>query len=91
VLNIEWIFSPYSVIKEKSNALLRKTLASGDIVILTNSDGAFTNRIQVTIKNTDTNLLSGAFLHQIVVTDSAGTVFVPFEGIMVINRKIAVA
>ena len=90
VTEIEWLFAPYSVWKEKSVAMVRKKWSVGDIIIIRDGSDGRSNLIQVTVKSSDTENLQGAFLHQIVVTDGAGTVFVPFEGIININRRIRV-
>ena len=85
---IEWRFAPFSVLKEKSVALARKKWTAGDIIIMRDGSDGRSNLIQVTVKSYDTANLQGAFLHQILITDGAGTVFVPFEGVININRLI---
>ena len=87
---IEWLFAPFSVLKEKAVAVVRKKWTTGDIVIIRDGSDGRPNLIQVTVKSYDTINLQGAFLHQIVITDGAGTAFVPFEGVININRRIRV-
>jgi len=88
VTEIEWLFAPFSVIKEKGAAILNKKWTQDDIIVLRDGSDGESNLIQVTINSFDTANLQGAFLHQILVTDGAGAVFVPFEGVININRRI---
>lgn len=89
VTEIKWLFAPYSVKPEKSYAYITKKMSSSnDIVILKDENDKNTNIIQITIRSQDTINLSGGFLHQLVITDSSGSEFVPFEGIIIINRRI---
>ena len=88
VQEIEWLFAPFSVLKEKAIAMVRKKWTSGDIIIMRDGSDGRPNLIQVTVKSYDTANIQGAFLHQIIVTDGAGATFVPFEGVMNINRRI---
>jgi len=88
---IEWLFAPKSVLHEKAWAIVRKKWTRGEIVIIRDGSDGSSNLIQVGISPDDTMYLQGAFLHQIVLTDGAGTQFVPFEGIININRRIRVA
>ena len=90
VNEIEWLFAPFSVIREKGVAMLRKTLTDGEIKILEDGSDGEPNLIQVVIESQDTETLQGAFLHQIAITDGAGNTLVPFEGIININRRIQV-
>jgi len=89
VNEIEWLFAPYSVIPEKQHALLRKKMSTGEIVILEDGSDGEPNRIQIVIKGHETNNLQGAFRHQIVVSDGLDE-FVPFEGIININKRIQI-
>ena len=85
---IEWRFAPFSVLKEKGVAVLRKKWTAGDIIILEDGSDGSNNLIQITIKSSDTTDLYGNFLHQVIITDNSGTVFVPFEGLINVNRLI---
>jgi hypothetical protein len=85
---IQWLLSPYSVLKEKNTALIEKRLTQGHIKIVKDGRDGKPNRIQITLQANDTKNLQGAFLYQIVVTDNVGGVFIPFEGIININKKI---
>ena len=87
---IEWLFAPYSMLKEKSYAIAHKRMSTGAITILEDGGDGGRNRIQVIIEADTTKKLHGAFLHQIIITDRSGGVFVPFEGIININRRIQV-
>jgi hypothetical protein len=84
--NIEWLMTTYSV-REK-HAVISKSLSDDDIIILKDSEGNYTNTIQVSISGDDTANLQGAFVHQIVITDGDNNRFVPFQGLIVINRGI---
>ncbi len=88
VSEIEWRFAPYSVIREKNVAIASKLLSRGEIVILKDSAGNFTNQIQVEIQPQDFDNLEGAFLHQLILTDGKGKEYVPYEGVVDVGRKI---
>ena len=90
VEEIEWRLAPFSVIPEKGVAMLRKRMTTDDIIILRDGSDGTPNQIQVTIYGTDTRYLRGAFLHQISIVDGAGVEFVPFEGVLNINRRIQI-
>lgn len=64
---IEWILSPYN---DLSNAVLTKKLTEGKVVI---SDGS-PNCFSVILETNETKDLSGMFVYQIAITDSANRV-----------------
>ena len=62
-----------------ANAYLQKTaIISGSPV----------NRIEVDLEPADTAAINGKFLHQIIVQDTSGSVFIPSQGIVTIVGKI---
>ena len=85
---IEWLFAPFSVIKEKSHAIFHKLLTTDEIRILRDGSDGEPNLIQVIVEPLNTRHLSGAFLHQVSITDGQGYTFIPFEGLININRRI---
>ena len=91
VSEMEWLCAPFSVVREKGVAIAHKTLTSGDINIIRDGSDGNPNLIQVIIEPHDTINLHGAFLHQFGITDGAGDHFVPFEGIINVNRRIRTA
>ncbi len=88
VSDIEWFFGLYDI--TSNQAILYKSLKTGGVTILADSKGKLTNVIQVCIENIDTINLSGGFKHQIAIIDGDGKRFVPFQGLIVIDRAILI-
>jgi hypothetical protein len=86
VKDVEWRVTPYSV-KSRSTVLC-KNINSGDIHFLKNPITNTLNTVQIVINSADTENLSGAFLHQVVITDSNNKQFVPFQGLLIIGVGI---
>jgi hypothetical protein len=51
--------------------------------------GSPTNRIQINLDPADTATLNGKYLHQFVLTDTSGSVYIPSQGIITIVGKLA--
>ena len=91
VQEIEWRLAPFSVIAEKGVAVIRKRLSAKEIFVLRDGKDGNTNLIQINVQGCDTQHLQGAFLHQISIIDGEGNNFVPFEGVININRRIQIS
>ena len=88
VEDIEFRFAPFSVIREKNVAVLRKRYTNGDITIIRDGSDGRENQIQVILPGRDTARLAGAFRGQLIITDSSGTPFTQFQNVIVLDQLI---
>ncbi len=86
ISNIEWFIGSASVKNRYSE--IEKSLQRGEIVILKDEKGNFSNVIQVVLTGDETKNLQGGYRHQILITDEDGNKFRPLQGILVFDSAL---
>jgi len=92
VNDIKWLFAPKTARSSKNYAMIVKKLSddNNDVIVLRDNNGVLSNQVQVILRASDTETLSGGFKHQIIIEDGDGSEFVPFVGIIIIEPRIQI-